>query len=229
MIPLMKEKIRVAILDDHQSIIDGYIYRLDSASDIEVVATATYGEELEPLLADHEVDVLLLDVVVPTSSANANPYPILYLIPRLLETHADLVILFMSMHAQRSLIRAVIEAGASGYILKDDQASIRTLAAIIRSVAGGGIHFSQKAHAQLLRNSSEKDALTPRQHEVLSLAAAYPDLTSADLADTLGIAHSTVRNLLSGAYMRLGVRSRSAAIVRARQLGLITPTDPPLA
>jgi DNA-binding NarL/FixJ family response regulator len=223
----MQEKIRVAILDDHQSIIDGYNYRLSHAPEIEVVATAMCGEELEPLLSSHPVDVLLLDVLVPTSPSNRNPYPILHLIPKLLQTYPNLSILVMSMHAQRSLIRAVVEAGASGYILKDDQTSIRELAAVIRMVASGGIHFSPQAHAQLLRNGGE-GTLTPRQQEVLSLAAAYPDLTSAQLASTLGIAQSTARNLLSGAYLRLGVRSRSAAIAKARHLGLITPPDPSL-
>ena len=62
------EKVRVAILDDHQSIIDGYIYRLSSTPEIEVVATANYGEELEPVLAKYPADVLLLDLSVRTST-----------------------------------------------------------------------------------------------------------------------------------------------------------------
>jgi two-component system nitrate/nitrite response regulator NarL len=224
----MCDKIRVAILDDHQSIIDGYLYRLSGTQEIEVVATATFGEELEPMLNNHGVDVLLLDVLVPTSATNPNPYPILHLIPRLLQTYPDLVILVLSMHAQRALIRAVVEAGASGYLLKDDQSSIEELGSIIRSVASGGIHFSQQAHQQLFRSNAEEDTLTPRQREALSLAAAYPNLTSSQLADRLGIAQSTVRNLLSNAYLRLGVRNRSAAITKARRMGLITPPAPPL-
>lgn len=226
MISAMCQRIRVAILDDHQSIIDGYIFRLSDMPDIEVVATANVGEALERMLAECDVDVLLLDVMVPTSEDNANPYPILHLVPQLLQTYPELVILVMSMHAQRSLIRGVVEAGVSGYILKDDYASIRELGSIVRSVAGGGIHFSQQAHAQLLRGSQEDETLTPRQREALSLAAAYPDLTAAQLAKRLEIAHSTVRNLLSGAYLRLGVRNRNAAVARARSLGLITPYDP---
>lgn len=222
----MCQKIRVAIIDDHQSIIDGYKYRLSGMPEIEVVATANVGEALEPILAEHDVDVLLLDVMVPTSDDNANPYPLLHLVPQLLQTYPELVILVMSMHAQGSLIRGVVEAGVSGYILKDDHASIRELGSIVRSVAGGGIHFSQQAHTQLLRGSQEDETLTPRQREALSLAAAYPNLTSAQLANRLQVAHSTVRNLLSGAYLRLGVRNRSAAVARARSLGLITPYDP---
>lgn len=68
--------------------------------------------------------------------------------------------------------------------------------------------------------------LTPRQLEVLSLSAALPDLSSAQLAQRLGIAASTLRNMMSEAYLRLGVHNRAAAIAKARQLGLITPYPP---
>jgi DNA-binding NarL/FixJ family response regulator len=215
-------KIRVAILDDHQSIIDGYLFRLSQTSDIEVVVTAGNAEELERRLARSRPDVLLLDIHVPTSPDNPNPYPILHAIPMWLQAYANLAVLVISMHTQRTLIKAVMEAGANGYILKDDTATIRELASVIRSVASGGIYFSPQAHQQLLKHQSEKPELTPRQTEALSLAAAYPDKTSADLAKELGVANSTARNLLSSAYLRLGVRSRVAAINKARQLGLIS-------
>ena len=65
--------------------------------------------------------------------------------------------------------------------------------------------------------------LTPRQIEVLSLCAAYPDAMTSELAEKLNVANSTIRNLLSSAYLRLGVRSRAAAVARAQQLCLIVP------
>lgn len=222
----MSERIRVGILDDHQSIIDGYVLRLSKAPELDVVATARFGEELEPMLADDNVDVLLLDVQVPTSPNNDNPFPILHVIPELLERHPRLVILALSQYVQRTLIKAVVEAGASGYIFKDDYASIRELGSIVRSVARGGIHFSQGAYRKLTKYDDDEATLTPRQREVLSLAAAYPELTSAELAARLQVAQSTVRNLLSNAYLRLGVRNRAAAIAKARNLSLITPRSP---
>lgn len=222
----MSPKIRVSILDDHQSIVDGYLYRLSNTPQIEVVATMFYGEELESTLPSKPTDVLILDVNVPTSPTNVNPYPILHWIPQLLQIYPSLNVLVISMHAQRTIIKAVMEAGASGYILKDDQATLRALPSVIISVAQGGIHLSRQAHDLLLRKGSQDDLdlpLTSRQQEVLSLLTAYPDLTSANIAQKLGVRHSTVRNLLSDAYLRLGVRNRSAAIAKARQLGLITP------
>lgn len=220
----MNKKIRVTILDDHQNIIDGYVFRLSANPQIEVVATIGFGDLLEPTLAAHPTDVLLLDVNVPTSVENPNSYPILYAIPKLIQTYTGLNILVVSMYAERGLIRAVMEAGASGYILKDDQTTARDLGSVVMSVAGGGIHFSQKAHQLYSKHlAKESNLLSARQLEVLSLCAAYPNNTTAHLANIMAVSNSTVRNLLSTAYLKLDVNNRTAAIARAQQLGLITP------
>ena len=224
----MSKKTRVAILDDHQSIIDGYLYRLNRTPEIEVVGTALYGEDLEALVSRCAVDVLMLDVNVPTSRTNDNPYPILHAIPRFLQMCPDLEVLVISMYSERALIKAVMEAGANGYVLKDDQAAIRDLGAIVQTIAHGGVHYSQPIHQLLLRQrrGANEPLLTARQLEVLSVCAAYPDASTAELARRLNVAHSTVRNLLSSAYLRLGVAHRTTAIAKARQLGLITPETP---
>jgi len=219
----MSQKTRVTILENHQGIIDGYMFRLGNLSDIEIVATATYGEELEPLLVQTPTDVLLLDVHVPTSPNNQNPYPILHLIPKLLDNYPEMTILVISMHNQRKLIEAVMASGASGYIIKDDRSAIRDLASVIRSVAEGGIYMSQYAYQQITKGQSRpvsKDqTLSRRQVEVLSLCAAYPDAGTAELAKKLSVANSTIRNILSQVYLKLDVRSRAAAVAKARQLG----------
>jgi len=228
----MAEAIRVVILDDHQSVVDGYCYRLGKAGDIQITGTLHFGDELEPFLASAAADVLILDVNVPTAPDNPNPYPILHLMRRLLQQHPNLLILVISMHNQRTLIQAVMEAGASGYIVKDDCEAIRQLDDVVRSVASGGIYYSHQAQQQLTRNIIEPadpaQLLTPRQLEVLSLCAAFPGSTTADLARRLGVEHSTVRNLLSGAYLRLNVSNRAAALAKARQVGVINPIiNPP--
>src|SRR3970282_1603916 len=130
-----------------------------------------------------------------------------------------LVVLVVSMHDDRALIQAVIEAGASGYILKDDREAIVDLAAWVRTVAHGGIYFSRQAHQQLRQYGAAPDEplLTQRQLEVLSMCAAYPNLSTSDLAQKLNIPNSTTRNLLSEAYLRLQVINRTAAI--AKEIG----------
>ena len=222
----MADKIRVAILEDHQSVVDGYLYRLGQTPDVEVVATAAVGEELEPMLADHPADVLILDVGVRTARHNPNPYPILQTIPEILDDYPELAILVISMYNQPTLIKSVMDAGASGYILKDDRATIQELGDIVRMVARGDIHLSQQAYQQLFKRYPQDSVLTPRQAQALSLCAAYPGETSVELAKKMGVKSSTLRNLLSGAYKRLEVDNRTAALAKARQLGLITPDGP---
>jgi DNA-binding NarL/FixJ family response regulator len=132
------------------------------------------------------------------------------------------------VHNERGLIRSVMEAGASGYILKDDQAMIRDLGNVIQSVADGGIVLSQPAHQLLLKHDPDlnNNQLTERQLEVLSLCAAYPDWTTAELSEKMSVTNSTTRNLLSGAYLRLDVHTRLAAVSKAREIGIITPLSP---
>jgi DNA-binding NarL/FixJ family response regulator len=123
------------------------------------------------------------------------------------------------MYTQHALVETLVNAGISGYIFKDDQASIQQLAKIVEMVAGGGIYFSQGAYRDL-RGEQAESILTPRQLEALSLCAAQPDGDTVVLAHKLGITGSTLRNLLSGAYLRLGVRTRAAAISKAQKLGI---------
>lgn len=224
----MEKKIRVVILDDHPMIVEGYLSKLGKDPQIEVTATLHVAEELDATLNKQDVDVLLLDVSVPISLENRNPYPILHVIPALLESHPNLNILVISMHAERGIIRGVMEAGSSGYILKDDPAANQNLAVIIKSVAAGGIYFSTEAYDLYAKHVTldHEGELSPRQLEALSLCLSYPGAKNTELADKMKIKHSTFRNFLSGAYIKLGVSNRTEAIAKARKMGLITPNEP---
>lgn len=224
-----KEKINVALLDDHQGILDGHAFRLSSHKNIEVVATARFGDQLEPMLAEHDIDVLILDVGVPASEEDKSPYPLLYLLPRLKDQYPHMAILIISMHKVRAMVQAVMQAGARGYILKDDTKATMQLGEIVTSVAAGGVYFSEQSFAAWVNNPAPQDdvqLLTQRQRQVLSLCAARPAYTMAMIAKELSIAGSTLRNLLSDSYKRLKVRNLAAAIIKARELGLITPMPP---
>jgi len=227
--PSGRSKIRLVILEDHQSIIDGYLFRLGQAAGIEVVGTASYGEDFERLLTTQQADVAFLDVNVPTTPYNLSPYPLLHVIPRLRELYPDMALLVISMLTERGLIRAVMEAGASGYILKDDRDAIKNLESIVRQVAAGEIYVSKAAQVKIAEgqeNGQIEPILTPRQLDVLSLCSAHPEWSMRKVAQELSIEHSTVRNTLSQAYFRLRVRNLASAVAKARQLGLIaSPPD----
>ncbi len=222
----MSSKIKVAILEDHQSIIDGYNYRL-SVPECEIVGIALYGEDIEKVLAESRPDVLILDANVRSSPENTNPFPILSFVRAALSMYPELKILVISMLTAGALIEALVDAGVRGYIFKDDENSIRQLFHMIKSVAEGGVYFSPGAWGKMKPGRSSL-ILTSRQLEALSVSAAYPDLSTHELARKLAISDSTFRNLLSGAYKRLGVNTRIAAIMRANRLGLIaTAIDVP--
>ena len=220
-------KIRVAILDDHPATIEGYQARLREHDGIEVVGTAANGEGMEKLLAAARVDVLILDLGVPISSENSGPYPVLMRLPRLLELYENMRVLVISMYNQVTLIQAVMEAGARGYILKDDQVFMHDLPAIIETLAHGGSYFSSQVYESLFRPNAAGPLLTNRQLQALSLCAAYPQESTMQLAERLEVAGSTMRNLLSSAYIVLQVHSRIAAVARAQELGYLQPISQP--
>jgi DNA-binding NarL/FixJ family response regulator len=219
--------VKIAIFEDHQSIIDGYLYRLSQHPDMEIAGIAHYGQELEKMLSSHEVDVLLLDIHLPTSSSDRTPFPIMQAIPKLFSRYPTLRILVISMSTQIALVQALVDSGVNGYIFKDDQSSIQKLSAIVEIIASGGMYFSPEAQRQLNRNaSSNLPTLSLRQLEILSICAKYPDIKTAEIAARLNIAPSTVRNSLTQAYTRLGVRTRAAALARLQQMGIIFSSPP---
>lgn len=218
----MPAPINVAILEDHQSIIDGYHLRLDAADGIQVVGIAANGEDFTSLLREkQDVDVLIMDVSVPVSPTDPTPIPVLHYIPKILEDKPKIKILVISMHTQRSLVQALADAGVSGYIFKHDSDSIRRLPSIIKAVSNGSRYFYDELSEGLGYRIARDAILTPRQLEILTLCASHPDNSAEQIAAQLGIAGSTVRNQLSDAYERLQVHTKAAAIARARYLGLI--------
>lgn len=224
----MSTKIKVAIVEDHQSIIDGYNFRLsEPESGCEIVGVALFGEDVEMMLAESKPNVLILDANVHSSPENPNPFPILPLVRMVLQKYPDLKILVISMLTANALIEALVDAGVRGYVFKDDDGSIHRLSHVIKSVAEGGAYFSPGAWEKVKPGQSSS-ILTSRQMEALSLIAAYPDQSTYLLAQKLAVSDSTFRNLLSGAYKRLGVSTRAATIVRAGQLGLlVNPNEAP--
>ena len=220
---MQEHKIVVAILDGQQSTIDGYYYRLGQNPNIEIAGAASAASQFEDLLAQRPVDVAIVDVRAPTAPDNANPFPALHVLPQLLRKHASLAVLVVSTHEERSMIQALLDAGAKGYIFKDDGEIIRDLATVVMAVATGGVHLSRRAY-ELMRQAmaSAHDAqLTLRQLEALSLCAARPGEPLETLAKQLDISPSTLRNTLANIYERLGVHTRLEAILKARELGLI--------
>ena len=219
----MSDIIKVAILEDHLGIVDSYVQRIGSDPQIALTALLRYGEAVEPTLQKEKIDVLILDLEVKCSPENSNPYPVLLMIPRLLMQYPDLAIIVISGHCRRVLVHKSIGVGAVGYVVKDDWEAIEELPSIIKLAKTGNVFVSKQAR-HFLRESTESSMLPDRELEALTLCAAYPGEKTGALAEKMSVADSTMRNLLSSAYKKLGVKSRTAAVSEARSRGLLIPT-----
>jgi DNA-binding NarL/FixJ family response regulator len=213
--------INVAILENIQSIVDGYHYRLAHDKTFAIVAAAQYGEQLEALLTDHAVDVLLLEPYVPASPDNYNPFPVWSTLERVFEKQPALHVLVITKAGDPALIKQAVSNGVCGYILKEDAWTIRSLVEVVKTIAQGGVHFSRRAYEILLDRGRAEQTLSPRQLEALSLCAAYPDQTTHQLAAQMNIAPSTFRSLLSAAYKQLDTHTLRGAVEEARHRGWI--------
>jgi DNA-binding NarL/FixJ family response regulator len=219
----MDERLNVAILEKHQLTIDGYCYRLGMIPEINIIGSFLFAEDLANEFEDLPIDLLITGIDVSLSRENRNPFPILYFLNQFVHKKPALKTLVVSYINQLGIIDSLLELGVSGIVSKEDQKSAEKLGNIIEVIANGGVFFSEGIHQDLIAGQ-HKSILTKRQMEALSLCAAYPDEDTSYLSKKLDISSSTFRNLLSMTYLRLGVRTRSSAIAKARQLGLI-PTD----
>lgn len=214
---ILGSPIAIAILNNRQIEIDGIHYRLTGERDIRISAVARYGVELPRLLAQGVVDLLLADQSTPAAPGDAAPYPILQRLPDLRRDHPRLKVALVAARGESVDARQARRAGACGFLLKGDHAAWADLARVVRWLVAGGHYASPTLIDPWTEGDVEHDGLTARQAEVLALLADHPDMTTYEAALRLGIAHSTLRNMLSQSYARLGVSTRAAAIARLRR------------
>ena len=211
----MADRIRVIIADDHKLVRQGTRELLDRQPDIEVVGEAADGEEAVALVDAVHPDVAVLDVAMPRVDG-------LEASQRIKERHPDVAVLALTIHDDDEYVVALLEAGASGYMLKD--ADTEELANAIRAVSGGnGVLPPGVVRAVLDRVKPERDAavtdspLSDRELEVLKLTAE--GLSNKEIGERLGVSIWTVQTHLAHVFEKLGTRSRTQAVVRGLRAG----------
>ncbi len=213
---------RVVIADDQMLMRQGLRGLLDLTEDLRVIGEAADGEEALRVLAEDPPDVLLLDVRMPRLSG----LDVLQTLNR--EGRLVPTILLTTFDDDEVLV-AAIKAGARGFLLKD--VSFETLTDTVRRVAAGESLVRPAVTETLLRalqradrpepdfpNFDNPEPLTPRETEVLRLLAA--GLSNREIADGLGTSERTVKNQVSSILLKLGVRDRTRAVLRALELGI---------
>ncbi len=200
--------IKVIVADDHPLTREGVKKALEEKRDIKVVGEAGTGPELEAALA-RVPDVLLLDIRMPEFDAIGQ-------VPELRTRFPGMKIVIMTAYESEFYAQALI-GHVDGYLLKVER--MDAFATAVQEVSKGRKYFTDRA-LNLAFNSPEVPKLSERETEVLRLAAR--GLKTTDIAQELFISTRTVDTHIQDACHKLGVRGRTAAVVKAIELGLIS-------
>lgn len=213
----MNHPIRVVIVDDHPIVRAGMRAVLVSAPDINVVGEGACGEDALRLVAELNPDVLVLDVNLPGLNGVDTTR-------RLHRQNTPTAILILTVHDDSETIFGMLEAGATGYVLKVD--ALETLAVAVRAAAQGESWLSPGVAGKVVRRAvgagqrePEQFPLTARELDVLRLLAQ--GLDNDAIAERLVLTRRTVQNHVSVIYGKLSVETRSEAVLYAIQHGLV--------
>jgi two-component system, NarL family, response regulator LiaR len=208
------EVIRVMIVDDHAVVRSGLSAFLMVIDDLELAAEASSGEEAVRICQQQELDVVLMDLVMPGMDGAAATKAIRELCP------ATQVIALTSFR-EEELVQGALRAGAISYLLKN--VSAEELAAAIRAAHAGRATLAPEATAALIHAATQPPQpdyeLTAREKEVLALM--IDGLHNPDIAEKLFVSRSTVKFHVSSILSKLQVSSRTEAVALALQEGLL--------
>jgi two-component system, NarL family, response regulator LiaR len=206
--------IRVLIADDHNVVRKGIRDLLSDEDDIDVVGEARNGQEAVDLATALQPDVVVMDIAMPEMTGVEATRTIRAQAP-------NVRVLVLTAYLDDPYIYSLLDAGATGYILKT--AESREIVRAVRATAAGQSALdpavAPRLIARLTKPATGSDTLTERELEVLRRAAH--GLTNKQIGADLAISDRTVQNHLANIYAKLGVASRTEAVTAALQRSLI--------
>lgn len=200
--------IRLLLADDEHLIRTALAQLLDLEDDLEVVAQAASGDEVLAVARAHEFDVAVLDLQMPGADGITAARELLRLRP-------GCAIVIVTGHGRPGHLKRALSSGVRGFLPKTTSAA--TLAAVVRSVHGGGRYVDPELSAEAI--AAGDSPLTPREADVLELAADGAPVE--EIARRASLSPGTVRNYLSSAVTKLDAANRHDAATTARRLGWI--------
>jgi DNA-binding NarL/FixJ family response regulator len=206
--------IRVVLADDQRVVREGLGTLLGLLEGIELVGTAADGDEAVALAAEHDPDVVLMDLRMPRLDGTEA-------IRRLAERGERPRTIALTTYADDASVLGALRAGARGYLTKD--ASAEQIRAAVEAVARGEAAIDPAVQHHVLAALTEPrsdlpDGLTPREAEVLALIAE--GLTNTEIAERLVVSAATVKSHVNHIFSKAGVRDRAQAVVYAFANGL---------
>jgi DNA-binding NarL/FixJ family response regulator len=205
----------VLIADDQNLFRSGLAALLDKDPRVTVVGQAANGEEAVRMVDELRPNLVLMDLKMPVMEGVEAT--------RLIRgQHPEIAVIILSSFGGDSHLLQALEAGASGYVLKDT--NVATIINSMLAISGGATVNSGAIADRLLGMLSTKpkesfDGLTPREVEILKLVAV--GLANKQIAYRLKVSEKTVRNHISNVYEKLGIQGRSHAVIYAARKGLI--------
>jgi NarL family two-component system response regulator LiaR len=214
-----REKLTVLIADDHPLVREALNRTLESEEDIEVVAEASDGEEAVKLASELKPSVVVMDIVMPKLNGIEATRKIKEIAP-------DTAILILTAYDDDEYVLGLLDAGAAGYLLKSARG--RDLVGAIRAIRSGESVLHPKIIAKLLKRATiapseehkASELLSERESEVLKLVTS--GMSNKEIAEKLFLSQRTVKAHLTSVFNKLNVASRSEAIVKGLQWGLVT-------
>ncbi|MEJ2579287.1 MAG: response regulator transcription factor [Kineosporiaceae bacterium] len=204
--------IKVLVVDDHPVVRSGLVGMLAAEDDLDIVGEAGDGQEAVIRVGELTPDVVLMDLRMPRLDGAGATARIVAEYPR------TRVLVLTTYDTDADIVRAV-EAGATGYLLKDTP--LAELAAAVRAAARGETVLAPAVAARLVSRlrAPATEPLTPREVEVL--AAVARGLSNAEIGRELHIAEATVKTHLLRAFAKLDVDDRTRAVTVAMERGIL--------
>jgi DNA-binding NarL/FixJ family response regulator len=211
--------IGVILADDHAIVRQGLATLLQAEPDIVLLAQAADGAAAWGLIETHQPDVAILDLAMPQATG-------IEVIRRVEATRLDTRCLLLTMHDDSAAALEAQEAGAAGYILKDN--SFEELVLAVRNIAAGGTFVTPSIRAKLRalqRNGQRPVALSQREREVIRLVALGH--SSKEIARVLAISPRTVDTYRNRLMHKLGLHSVADVVRYAVQAGMLLSHEAP--
>lgn len=206
-----RKPIRVIVVDDHPIVLQGFEYILQDAEQIELVGKFSDAGSMLNYLQNNGVDVVLLDINLPDSNGIDE-------CSRIKELHEDTIVIAISNINEYSIIQRMLNAGASGYFLKN--ASADEVVSGIHNAINGEIVFSNGTKNILKSHQSgDLPIITRREKEVLGLLAS--GLSSVEIGEKIFISHLTVESHRRNLLQKFKVNNVAALIHKATEMKYI--------
>lgn len=193
--------VRMMLVDDHPMVREGVRARLANVPGVEVVAEAGCAAEALAALAGHDINLVLMDVGMKDTDG-------IELTAQVLAAHPGLRVLMFSMYDNPESVQRALQAGASGYLLKDAPAG--EILSAIEVVTRGATYLSPGVSGRLFRSQKPRPLLTPRESEIL--AAIGRGESSKQIGAALGLSFRTVEAHRQSIKRKLDIEGQAELI-----------------